>query len=154
MRLLDRMIAPTSHRPVRPARTTAVSWDCSCPPDSCFAAGQDWYEQGDIWEQIAAHRGSEHRPGGPSPTTMAAMRRLITAAADTDDSPLRSAPDWPMAFQHAVRALAELAQRGTLTRGLRAVLAHHALFTFNRLGLAAKHQHLLATAASQVVFQC
>lgn len=117
------------------------------------AAGQDWYEQGDIWEQVAAHRASEHRPGKPSPTTVAAVRRLLTAAADADDSPLRSAPAWPVAFQHAGRALADLAQHGTLTRGLRAVLAHHLLFTFNRLGVSAEHQHLLATAAGQVVFQ-
>lgn len=118
------------------------------------AAGQDWYEQGDIWDQVAAHRASEHRPTGePSPTTVAGVRRLLTAAADTADSPLRSAPAWPMAFQHAGRALADLAQHGTLTRGLRAVLAHHLLFTFNRLGVSAEHQYLLATTASQVVFQ-
>ncbi|MGH3720522.1 MAG: methyltransferase, FxLD system [Pseudonocardiaceae bacterium] len=46
-----------------------------------------------------------------------------------------------------------MAQQGTLTWGLRAVLAHHLLFAFNRLGIAAQHQHVLATAASQVVFQ-
>lgn len=117
------------------------------------AAGQDWYEQGDIWEQVAAHRTGEHRLGEPSPTTVAAVRRLLTAAADTDDSPLRSVPAWPMAFQHAGRGLADLAQRGTLTRGLRAVLAHHLLFTFNRLGVPAEHQALLAATAGQVIFQ-
>jgi protein-L-isoaspartate(D-aspartate) O-methyltransferase len=58
-----------------------------------------------------------------------------------------------MAFQHTGRALADLTQHGTLTRGLRAVLAHHLLFTFNRLGVSAEHQRLLATAASQAVFQ-
>jgi protein-L-isoaspartate(D-aspartate) O-methyltransferase len=84
---------------------------------------------------------------------VAGVRQLLTGATDTDHSPLRAAPAWPMAFQYAGRALADVAQRGTLTRGLRAVLAHHLLFTFNRLGVSAEHQHLLATAASQVVFQ-
>jgi protein-L-isoaspartate(D-aspartate) O-methyltransferase len=32
------------------------------------------------------------------------------------------------------------------------VLTHHLLFAFNRLGISAEQQHLLATAASQVVF--
>ncbi|MGH3808096.1 MAG: methyltransferase, FxLD system [Pseudonocardiaceae bacterium] len=116
------------------------------------AAGQDWYEQGDIWARVAAHRADEHSPK-PSPTMVAAVQRLVTATADTDDSPLGSAPAWPAAFEHAGRVLAEENQQGNLTRGLRAVLTHHLLFAFNRLGICAEHQHLLATAASQVVFQ-
>src|SRR6201999_980304 len=86
------------------------------------AAGQDWYEQGDIWEQLTTHRRGGHPPDEPSPTTVAAVRRLLTAAAHAGDSPLRSAPAWPVVYQHAGQALAELAQHGTLTRGLRAVL--------------------------------
>ncbi|MGH3854548.1 MAG: methyltransferase domain-containing protein [Pseudonocardiaceae bacterium] len=43
---------------------------------------------------------------------------------------------------------AEENQQGNLTRGLRAVLTHHLLFAFNRQGISAEHQHLLATAAS------
>ncbi|MGH3776472.1 MAG: thiopeptide-type bacteriocin biosynthesis protein [Pseudonocardiaceae bacterium] len=117
------------------------------------AAGQDWYEQGDIWATVAAHRVAEHHPTEPSPTAVAAVRQLITAAADTDHSPLRSAPAWPAAFRHAGRALADLAARGSLTRGLRAVLTHHVLFAWNRLGMSAQQQHLLAAAASKVVFQ-
>ncbi|MBA2310626.1 MAG: methyltransferase, FxLD system, partial [Pseudonocardiales bacterium] len=117
----------------------------------------DWYEQGDIWEQIATHRTPAHpdgqQPSRPSPTTVAAVRQLLTAADDTDDSPMRTAPAWPQAFRHAGHALAELAHHTTLTRGLRALLAHHLLFSLNRLGISAEHQRLLATAASQVVFQ-
>ncbi|HVQ99754.1 MAG TPA: methyltransferase, FxLD system, partial [Mycobacterium sp.] len=116
------------------------------------AAGQDWYEQGDIWAQLAAHRITETHHE-PSPATLAAVQRLLAAASDTGDSPLASAPDWPAAFEHTGQALADMAQQGILTRGLRAVLAHHLLFAFNRLGIAAQHQHVLATAASQVVFQ-
>ncbi len=116
------------------------------------SAGQDRYEQGGIWAQLAAHRTMEtHRE--PSPATLAAVQRLLAAVGDTSDSPLASASDWPAAFEHTGQALADLAQQGTLTRGLRAVVAHHLLFAFNRLGIAAEHQHVLATAASQVVLQ-
>jgi protein-L-isoaspartate(D-aspartate) O-methyltransferase len=117
------------------------------------AAGQDWFEQGDIWTQVAAHRDANHPPTEPSPTAVAAVARLITASTHTDTSPLRSAPTWPTAFQHAGRDLAELTQQGSLTRGLRAVLTHHVLFAWNRLGIPTQQQHLLATTASKVVFQ-
>ncbi|MEO7193471.1 MAG: methyltransferase, FxLD system [Pseudonocardiaceae bacterium] len=116
------------------------------------SAGQDWYEQGDIWARLAAHRTTETHHE-PSPATLAAVQWLLAATGDTGDSPLALAPDWPAAFEHTGQALADMAQQGTLTRGLRAVLAHHLLFAFNRLGIAAEHQHVLATAARQVVFQ-
>jgi protein-L-isoaspartate(D-aspartate) O-methyltransferase len=81
------------------------------------------------------------------------VQRLVTAAADTDDGPLHSAPAWPAAFEHTGQVLANMNQQGNLPRGLRAVLTHHMLFTVYRLGISAAHQHLLATAASQVIFQ-
>jgi len=115
------------------------------------AADQDWYEQGDIWAQLAAHR-TASTSRGPAPATQAAVRQLLTAAGDASDSPLTSAPTWPAAFEHAGQALARLAQQGGLTRGLRAVLAHHLLFSFNRLGIPGQHQHLLATAAARAIF--
>jgi protein-L-isoaspartate(D-aspartate) O-methyltransferase len=116
------------------------------------AAGLDWYEQGDVWTQLAAHR-TPATPAEPSPRTVMAVQRLITAAGDTDNSPLTSRPSWPAAFDRAGHALADLNQQGHLTRGLRAVLAHHLLFEFNRLGISAEQQYLLATAAYQVVFR-
>lgn len=114
------------------------------------AAGQDWYEQGDIWTQLASHRPTGHEP---SSAMLAAVQRLVTAVGDTGDSPLAVAPDWPAAFERAGEALTDLAQQGNLTRGLRAVLTHHLLFAFNRLGVSAQHQHMLATAASRVIFR-
>lgn len=116
------------------------------------AAGQDWYEQGDIWVQVAAHRALGSHPSDPSPAAVAAVRQLITATAHTDDSPLQSEPAWPAAFQQAGRDLADLAQQGSLTRGLRAVLAHHILFAWNRLGIPTELQHRLADIAGKVVF--
>ncbi len=116
-----------------------------------LAAGQDFYEQGDIWAQVAEHRGSEGQIE-PSPRTLAAVQTLITAERDDQDSPLTVAPGWPAAFEDAGAALADLARSGHLARGLRAVLTDHLLFAFNRHGISAPHQSALATAASRVVF--
>lgn len=114
------------------------------------AAGLDFYEQGDCWTQLAAHRTSE--PAEPAPSMVAAVQRLITATTDTPASPLQTTPVWVEAFEHAGSGLADLAAHGALTRGLRAVLIHHLLFLFNRHGVSGHDQYLLATAASQVVF--
>jgi protein-L-isoaspartate(D-aspartate) O-methyltransferase len=115
------------------------------------AARQEWYEQGDCWAQLAAHRGNGSGPA-PSPTVVDAMQTLLTATADAPGSPLHASPDWASAFEYTGRQLAELASRGALARGLRAVLTHHLLFRFNRHGVSATDQHLLATAAQQAVF--
>jgi protein-L-isoaspartate(D-aspartate) O-methyltransferase len=116
------------------------------------AAGLDWYEQGDCWAQLATHRAAADGATEPSGSMIDDARLLITATTDTDDSPLRHAPGWVDAFEHTGQRLAELARRGALTRGLRAVLAHHLLFLFNRHGVCADDQGLLATAASRAVF--
>ena len=116
------------------------------------AAGQEWHEQGDVWQRLAEHRAGPGHPR-PSPALITAVRCLLTADTDTTASPLHTSPGWAAAFERAGAQLSELARAGELTRGLRAVLAHHLLFSFNRLGVSAEHQHLLATAASGVVFQ-
>jgi len=117
------------------------------------AAGLDWYEHGDVWAQIAAHRdnGNPDR-GTPSPTTVTAVGRLIAATVDAEDSPLHHTPAWTAAFQQAGAALADLHAHGRLTRGLRGVLTHHVLFTLNRHGVSAADQHHLATAARTGIF--
>ncbi len=89
----------------------------------------------------------------PSLATLAAVQRLLAAAGDTGGSPLASAPGWPAACEYTGQALAGMAQQGSLTRGLRAVVVHHLLFAGNRLGIPAQHQHVLATAASRVILQ-
>lgn len=121
------------------------------------AAGQDWYEQGDIWARIAQHR----RPADELPperlgALQPAVRRLMTVdtvdlARDTH-SGLSFATGWFTAFDHAGERLAQLARDGALQRGLRAVLAHHVLFAFNRWGLTPTTQTLLAHTATTLVF--
>ncbi|WP_206441068.1 methyltransferase, FxLD system [Streptomyces boncukensis] len=114
------------------------------------AAGQDFYEQGDIWTAVAEHRAADTRT--PSAPTLAGVQMLITAAEDSPGSPLTQTPAWPAAYEGAGVALADLAGHGSLTRGIRAVLTDHLLFAFNRLGISAEHQAAIAHAASRIIF--
>ncbi|MFE2345717.1 thiopeptide-type bacteriocin biosynthesis protein [Kitasatospora cineracea] len=115
-------------------------------------AGLDRYEIGDAWAQVA-----ENRPRLSVPD-----RRLVDAArtllqADTTpgstllNGRLAHAASWFTAFTHYGRALRTLADEGQLWRGQRAVLAHHQLFTANRLGLPHQQQAALASAAAGAV---
>jgi protein-L-isoaspartate(D-aspartate) O-methyltransferase len=115
------------------------------------AARLDWYEQGDCWARLAAHRDDGHH-AVPSQEMVGAVRTLLTATADAPASPLHARPGWGSAFEDAGRQLAALSSQAALARGLRAVLAHHLLFLFNRHGVSAADQYVLASAARQAVF--
>ncbi|WP_404868522.1 methyltransferase, FxLD system [Kitasatospora griseola] len=120
------------------------------------AAGLDWYEQGGVWAQFAKLR---HAPQPVAPdraaALTAAMRHLMsldTWALTRDTAPLAHHGDWVHAFEQAGQDLARLARDGHLTRGLRAVLAHHLLFHANRAGLPVDHQAAMAARALDAVF--
>lgn len=122
------------------------------------SAGQDWYEQGDVW-----HRVTQMRPLPPDTPLnrleglVDVLRPLMTLDPDTHrrlegtDGPLAFAAPWLAAFAHAGQRLARTAHHGTLQRGLRDVLAHHVIFHWNRLGLAATTQAVLARAARDAI---
>ncbi|WP_371782536.1 thiopeptide-type bacteriocin biosynthesis protein [Streptosporangium subroseum] len=120
------------------------------------AARLDWYEQGDVWARVADHR----QPPGPIPADrlcalQADLRHLMsvdTASLMREGSPLAYAPGWTRAFTVAGQGLADLAAAGLLRRGLRAILAHHVIFVWNRFGLPHTTQAVLATTAKTVVF--
>ncbi len=114
------------------------------------AARLEWYEQGDVWAQVADHRATDRQT--PSETAAHDVHRLITARKNSPGSPLAAVPEWPLTFRRAGEQLAELAHQGCLTRGLRAVLAHHILFAWNRLGIPADVQGVLAGTAAHTVF--
>ncbi len=83
------------------------------------------------------------------------IRRLMTV--DTvnlihDNGPLTFLADWAAAFDNTGKELADLALNGVLQRGLRAVLAQHVIFAWNRLGLPHATQSLLSNTAKAVVF--
>lgn len=117
------------------------------------AAGQDRYEQGDVWVKVLELRPADHAHvvATEQPDKLAqAMRRLMTVNS-------RSVPgllpeSWVGAFEATGYALADLARSGRLDRGLRAVLAHHFIFHANRAGLPATDQSSLAALAVDTVF--
>ncbi|MGH3899723.1 MAG: thiopeptide-type bacteriocin biosynthesis protein [Pseudonocardiaceae bacterium] len=123
-------------------------------------AGQDWYEQGDIWARVA-----ENRPLPPETPLdrvrgiESDLRRLLTVDAGPASTlvdqggPLTYLADWAAAFDSAGTALGDLARDGTLRRGVRAVLTHHVIFHWNRIGLPYETQSVLAHAARAVVLR-
>jgi protein-L-isoaspartate(D-aspartate) O-methyltransferase len=119
------------------------------------AAGLDWFEQGDVWSKYATLRPTT-APLAPErfAASVPAMRTLMTARLPTlhqPGRPLDRHAGWVAAFERAGAALADLAKTGGLTRGLRAVLAHHVLFHANRAGLSRRDQHALSHIAREVV---
>ncbi|MGI9001493.1 MAG: thiopeptide-type bacteriocin biosynthesis protein [Pseudonocardia sp.] len=121
-------------------------------------AGQDWYEQGDIWARVADNR---PLPPETSPDRVRgielSMRRLMTVDAaptstlTSQGGQLDYFADWADAFDTAGAAIGDLGRDGTLRRGLRAVLTHHVIFHWNRLGLPYETQSALAHASKAVV---
>ncbi|MWA04618.1 methyltransferase, FxLD system [Actinomadura sp. LD22] len=123
------------------------------------AAGLDFYEQGDVWKKVA-----ELRPVGSAalaPERVAAlgpaMRLLMTAdprglRLPAGDDPFIDQCGWLTAFEQAGRDLAVLASQGRLSRGLRAILAHHVVFHGNRASVSTADQGILAHLAAGGVF--
>lgn len=119
------------------------------------AAGLDWYEQGDVWARVAEHR----EPPGDAPVGKlrafeADLRRLMSVDTDQlvpDAVPTGFVIEWAEAFAATGRTLADLATGGLLHRGLRAILAHHIIFTWNRHGVNYTAQAALAHTAASVV---
>jgi protein-L-isoaspartate(D-aspartate) O-methyltransferase len=120
--------------------------------------GQDWFEQGDVWARVLQYRPTHDAlpPPGRLRVLRPAMYRLMTVdvsptSALVAGGPLAAMSGWLAAFQRAGQKLADLARRGELERGLRAVLTHHVIFHWNRLGLSYAEQSTLAALAKEVV---
>ncbi|WP_206050793.1 methyltransferase, FxLD system [Nocardioides speluncae] len=119
------------------------------------AAGLDTYEQGDVW-----HKVTELRPPPTAVSTCraadlsAAMRRLMRIDARglcRPGNPLAGHHAWVTAFEKAGTTLGELASSGHLTRGLRAVTAHHLIFHANRAGLSLADQSTMSALAREAI---
>jgi thiopeptide-type bacteriocin biosynthesis protein len=120
------------------------------------AAGLDWFEIGDVWNTVSALRPPAEHAGAPRHQSLTGQLRSLLHA-DTSpsgplfasDAPLSFAAEWTTAFSETGRALSAAAASGVLSRGLRHILAHIVIFHWNRLGLSANHQALLAAAARE-----
>ncbi|MEU6757780.1 thiopeptide-type bacteriocin biosynthesis protein [Streptomyces sp. NPDC046685] len=119
------------------------------------AAGLEWFEQGDVWDKVS---GLRPLPADVTTTQLAELGNGLGTLMNADPSPLlapggtlEAVAPWLDAFETAGRALGEAAAAGTLERGLRQVLGHHVIFHWNRLGLSARTQALIAHSATQTV---
>ncbi|PDP86571.1 methyltransferase, FxLD system [Glycomyces fuscus] len=119
---------------------------------SAFLRGArlDWFEQADVWAKVAAMRARPY-PFHPEAELLSSTRTLMTVSPRSlaSSGPLRHAAAWVEVFTAAGAALADLAARGRLNRGLRTVCAHHLIFTFNRWGLPYRDQHVLSNTARE-----
>lgn len=115
------------------------------------AAGLDINEQGDVWAQVADHRTGIATPSvdpGIWNTFTGDIGQLLRGRPRTDAVD----HDWAAAFDDTGCMLRKLRENGELTRGIRAIIALHVIFHWNRLGLSATTQALLARAAKESVF--
>ncbi|MGH3896694.1 MAG: thiopeptide-type bacteriocin biosynthesis protein [Pseudonocardiaceae bacterium] len=123
------------------------------------AAGQEWFECGDIWHRVVRLRRIPAEAPTDRLTELAeSLRKLLTydarptgALFDTN-GPLAFAASWAAGFDHVGQALGAAANEGALERGTRDILAHHVIFHWNRIGLPYKTQSILAYAAKTAIF--
>ncbi|MEU8263155.1 thiopeptide-type bacteriocin biosynthesis protein [Micromonospora sp. NPDC048999] len=117
------------------------------------AAGLDWFERGDVFARVAQMRPLDDIANSRLDALTASVRGLLAVAPDTDNSLFAAggavsfAAPWHTAYTATGSALAAAATAGTLNRGLRAVVSHIVIFHWNRLGLPAHTQGILARAA-------
>ena len=124
------------------------------------AAGAEWYEQGDIWHRVARDRPLPDDVAPDQSQALAAdLKVLLLANTDADGplfrpgGPAAFAGEWAAAFRRAGEALGAAAREGALERGLRHVIGYHVIFHWNRLGLSARTQSVLARTARSVILE-
>ncbi|WP_406326641.1 thiopeptide-type bacteriocin biosynthesis protein [Streptomyces sp. NBC_00203] len=95
----------------------------------------EWYEQGDVWDQVCQDRPLPNNTPTRDPQRLhAAVRSLLTSDTGPNstlcgpDGPLSAWITWFAAFGRAGCALAEANDNRQLHRGLREVLAYHVIW--------------------------
>lgn len=119
-------------------------------------ARQDEYEQADIWHRITRMRPlPDDIPDQRLRGLGSRIRGLLTPRdfSAPPNSQLAFVTPWQETFTHTGRLTAHAAHTGTLQRGLRAVIAHHVIFHWNRIGLPARTQSIIAHAAHTMIMQ-
>lgn len=123
------------------------------------AAGLDHYEQGDVWHRVSATR---PLPADDAPQIPEGFHHQVHRLLTVDPSPdaahfttsgvFQGFAPWAQAFHVCGSDLATLHTQGRLHRGMRAILAHHILFHWNRLGVPTPVQAVLSHTAARVTF--
>lgn len=118
----------------------------------------EWYEQGDAWHRVTLERPLPADVTAGQVSALAESIKVLLTADTSPDSglfrpgaPLATAADWAAAFRQVGRELGTLARSGVLQRGLREVLSYHVIFHWNRLGLTARQQAILAGVARNAI---
>lgn len=119
------------------------------------AARLEWFEQGDVWDRVARLRPLPPDVTNAQLTELGSDLRTLMivdpSALSVPGGTLEDVAPWLNAFETQGRALGEADSAGTLERGLRNVLRHHVIFHWNRFGLSARTQALIAHAARHTV---
>lgn len=117
------------------------------------ATGIERPEHGDIWARVA-----EQRPPVTSGTGLASLTAKVSTALRVDlrqltatDPSFSSAEAWTININECGRRLGDLWRAGTIDAGIRGILARTVIFHWNRIGLQAQQQSLLAAAARDAV---
>ncbi|HVK19976.1 MAG TPA: thiopeptide-type bacteriocin biosynthesis protein [Actinokineospora sp.] len=114
------------------------------------AAGLDTFERGDVFAKVAHLRPA---PAAADPHRIEQLANDLRAPLAIPAAPSdrvttdKHIEPWFAAFHTAGRELGAAATGGHLDRGLRAILAHMVIFHWNRAGLSATSQSVLAHAA-------
>jgi thiopeptide-type bacteriocin biosynthesis protein len=121
-------------------------------------AGLDWFEAGDVFDRVAQTRPTPADADATRVEALATRMRPLLAVPVQPETPMFApggpvgyAAPWLAGFIRAGQRLGDLATAGRLDRGLRAVLAHIVIFHWNRLGLPAQTQGILAHAAKAAI---
>ena len=119
------------------------------------AAGLDWFERGDVFARVAQIRPAPTGADAARVDTLAGTARAFLAVPADSQGALFGpggraafAAGWLEGFTVAGTRLRDAAAGGALDRGLRAIAAHLVIFHWNRLGLSAVTQGVLARAAT------
>lgn len=119
------------------------------------AAGLDWFERGDVFNRVTELRPAPAAADAGRVDELSRTVRTLLAVPTQADStlfapggPIAHARPWLVAFERAGRGLGDAAAEGQLDRGIRAILTHVVIHHWNRLGLSATTQGILARAAS------
>lgn len=116
-------------------------------------AGLDPFEAGDVYARWAALRPTVTPPQGTAlEQAVSAMRRLMNADAARRPDAEAGWGERVAAFEDVGRRLRRLVADGRLIRGIRGVIAHHAIFAFNRAGVPADAQAATAWLGRHVAF--
>lgn len=119
------------------------------------ATGLDTFECGDVFDRVARLRPAPTDADTARTSKLADNLRVLLSIPDLPDNelftpggPVAHAAPWLAAFRGAGERLGHDAADGLLDRGLRALFTHVVIFHWNRFGLSATSQSVLARAAA------